>query len=91
MSSDSMISLAPGRDPSHRDGQRQTIQPLTRAQERFAKKNRAYPGGRSLADERMVFFYREGPMLAQRWLVGPNGYVIQRDSFAPTPQKHEEA
>jgi hypothetical protein len=78
-----MISLEQGHDPPHIAGLGQTIQPLSRAQERFAKKNRASPGPRSLADERMVFFYREGPIVSRRWLVDQDGRVVQLDSFEP--------
>ena len=59
MSSPPMISLAQGRDGG------EVIQTLTPAQERFAEKNNASPGERSLTDPRMVFFYREGPMLTR--------------------------
>lgn len=86
MSSHQMMSLAQGRAPSQIAGQRQTIEPLTPAQERFGRKNRACAGDRSLADRRMVFFYREGPMLSRRWLVGPDGHVVQFDSFPRTPK-----
>ena len=76
-----MISLAEGPDPRQVAGRPQEIQPLTRAQERFARKNHASPGWRSLADERKVFFYREGPNGGRRWLVDSDGRVVQLDSF----------
>ena len=66
-------------------------QPLTPAQERFAQEHRAVPGERSLADPRMLFFYREGAMLTRRWLVDEAGCVIQLDSFARAPRKPVEA
>jgi hypothetical protein len=86
MSSDVMISPARGHGDFQKAGQQET--PLTPGQEWFARKNRASAGGRSLADERMVFFYREGPILSRRWLVAPDGRVVQIDSFARTPWKH---
>jgi hypothetical protein len=38
----------------------------------------------------MVFFYREGRMMARRWLVDPDGRVVQYDSFARSREKHWE-
>lgn len=80
MSSRVTVSLAHGRA----SGQGLTTQPLTPAQERFAQEHRAVAGERSLADTRMMFFYREGTMLTRRWLVDEAGCVIQLDSFART-------
>jgi hypothetical protein len=68
-----------------------TSHPLTPAQRRFAEENRAFPGERSLADERMMFFYREGTMLTRRWLVDEDGRVVQLDSFARTPRTAVES
>jgi hypothetical protein len=39
----------------------------------------------------MVFFYREGPLLTRRWLVDPDGCVVQFDSFAPTPEQQGQS
>jgi hypothetical protein len=78
------FSLAHGRDSQA--GQGLTTQGLTSAQARFAQDHRAVPGERSLADERMNFFYREGTMLTRRWLVDEDGRVVQLDSFARTPR-----
>ena len=83
-------SLAHGREPSQ-PGHGLTHQALTAAQERFAHENRAIPGERSLADERMMFFYREGTMLTRRWLVDEQGRIVQLDSFARTPRLQREA
>src|SRR5437762_2203019 len=55
---------------------------LTPAQEQFAEENRASVDPRLCADERMVLFYREGPMLTRRWLVDQEGRVIRFDAFA---------
>lgn len=85
MSSELMISLAQGRASSEVADHGTSVQVLSSAQKRFAKKNRARPGARSLADPRMVFFYREGAMLTRRWLVDEDGYVYQSDSFARAP------
>ena len=85
MSPQLTTSLAHGRDVSQ-PGQGQTSHTLTTAQERFAQEHRAVPGERSLADERMMFFYREGTMLTRRWLVDADGRVVQLDSFARTPR-----
>jgi hypothetical protein len=79
------VSLAHGR-ASSQAGQGLPTQALTPAQERFAQEHRAVPGERSLADERMMFFYREGTMLTRRWLVDEMGSVVQLDSFARTPR-----
>jgi hypothetical protein len=91
MSSDEIISLAQGSDPFPMDGLQPSIETLTRAQQRFANKNRALPGERSLADRRMVFFYREGAMLTRRWLVDGEGRIIQFDSFARDPVNQGQA
>ena len=73
MSSNLMISVTQGREPFPLDGEPPMIEPLTPPQKQFAERNRAFPGERSLADGRMVFFYREGPMLTRRWLVDQDG------------------
>ena len=87
MSTNLLLSPSQGRDPFRTDGQQQMIEPLTPLQRRFADENRAFPGERSLADGRMVFFYREGPMLTRRWLVDQDGRVVQFDSFARAPER----
>jgi hypothetical protein len=79
-----MISLAHGRDPHQTTESGDTDLPLTPGQERFANKNHAEAGARSLVDQRMVFFYRDGPILSRRWLVDQDGRVVQFDSFART-------
>jgi hypothetical protein len=88
VSSHVTISLAQG-SASSELAHGLTSQTLSRAQERFAEENRAFPGERSLADDRMMFFYREGTMLTRRWLVDEDGRVVQLDSFARTPRTAE--
>jgi hypothetical protein len=57
---------------------------LTPAQKRFAEENRAFLIPGSFAEERVVRFYRVGPMLTRRWLVDDDGNVIEFDAFVRT-------
>ena len=91
MTSRLMISLAHGRGVQQTAGEGDTDRRLTRAQERFSNKNHARAGERSLVDERMVFFYRDGPMLARRWLVDQDGCIVRFDSFARSPASHDRS
>lgn len=82
-----MIALAHRPDPGQTADRRPTLESLTPAQERFGERNGASPGHRSLPDGRMVFFYREGPMLTRRWLVDPIGRTVDFETFARTSEQ----
>jgi hypothetical protein len=64
--------------------EQEAIRPLTPAQKQFAEENRAVLVPGSFAEERVVRFYRVGPMLTRRWLVDDDGNVIEFDAFPRT-------
>jgi hypothetical protein len=54
---------------------------LTEAQERFAREHAATPGGSASSNRTWIFMYREEPTGALRWLVGPDGAVLDCKLF----------
>jgi hypothetical protein len=62
-----------------------TYQPtaqLTREQRVFAEREHAVPGRCGGRDHRSVFMYREEALAAWRWLVDPNGRVVDTERFS---------
>lgn len=55
--------------------------PLTSAQWRFADEHMAISGSRAVADQRLVFLYREDWFGAVRWLVDEAGRVVDAQVF----------
>ena len=54
---------------------------LTEAQERFARENDATPGGHASSNRSWIFMYHEEATASVRWLVGPDGEVLERRVF----------
>jgi hypothetical protein len=52
--------------------------PLTPAQEGFAREHHATAGTRNALG---VFMYRTEPYRTERWLVGPNGQILDELTF----------
>jgi hypothetical protein len=55
---------------------------LTAPQARFAREHDAKPGVRATPDERCVYMYREEAGSSWRWLVAPDGEVLETAVFA---------
>jgi hypothetical protein len=51
---------------------------ITEPQRMFAERERAVPG---IAGPRGVFFYQTTPLSTVRWLVDPDGHILESVSF----------
>jgi hypothetical protein len=60
---------------------------LSPAQARFAQKNHAVVGMRSVNDTGMVYLYEQRPGAVYRWLVKQNGHAVELHSFTDVPRK----
>ncbi|HSZ04606.1 MAG TPA: hypothetical protein VK778_05320 [Solirubrobacteraceae bacterium] len=58
---------------------------LTVEQARFARQHDAVPGMHAVDDDRLVFFYHDGPWVTCRWLVDERGRALDSASF-PRPR-----
>jgi hypothetical protein len=54
---------------------------LTVPQARFATDHDATPGARAKIGEGCVYLYHEGPGSSFRWLVAPDGEVLETEVF----------
>jgi hypothetical protein len=57
-------------------------QDLTVAQARFAREHDAQPGVRATPDDSCVYMYREESGSSWRWLVAPDGKILDTAIFA---------
>ena len=55
---------------------------LTPPQARFAREHEATPGAQAKLGFGCVYLYHEEPGSAFRWLVAPDGHVLETETFS---------